>query len=288
MEDELVNNVLARVDAWRGVNQIGVTPIQGGKTNRNYLVTVEGERFVLRISGENTTALNIDRSRERAATLAAASIGLAPEVVAFLLPEGHLVTRFIPNGLEWTNEDLKRPEIISLVADVLRCVHALPAIDGEFNPYEDIEKRLATAGERGLALPERLLDLRAKLVEICRIRDQALGGRRALCHNDPWHNNFLYDGKVRLLDWEMAGMGDPFFDIASLTCFYSPEQKRAFLMHYAGEARNEDLEAIEQMIFVAIFWNATWALMQIGVTYADYDYKAMADNMFGYISPWLN
>src|SRR5438093_1554803 len=70
-------------------------PLGGGITNRNFKVSVGEEIFVLRIGGKDTELLGIDRRAEHAASLMAAEVGVGPEVVAFVEPEGYLVTRFI-------------------------------------------------------------------------------------------------------------------------------------------------------------------------------------------------
>ena len=71
-------------------------PLGGGITNRNFKVTLlDGAEVVLRIGGKDTELLGIDRDNEHAATRAAADAGLAPEVIAFVEPEGYLVTRFV-------------------------------------------------------------------------------------------------------------------------------------------------------------------------------------------------
>ena len=44
-----------------------IVPLEGGITNRNYVVTVGGERLVLRIAGKDTGLLGIDRRHEEAA-----------------------------------------------------------------------------------------------------------------------------------------------------------------------------------------------------------------------------
>ena len=69
---------------------------------------VDGEKFVLRIGGENAAAIGIRRATECAAIRAAASIGVAPEVVAFLLPQG-TSSRALSKGIEWSVEDFKQP-----------------------------------------------------------------------------------------------------------------------------------------------------------------------------------
>src|SRR5919204_5928752 len=79
---------------WPGRGAV-VEPLGGGITNRNFKVVAGGETFVLRIGGEDTELLGIDRDVEHDASLAAAELGIGPEVVAFVEPEGYLVTRFV-------------------------------------------------------------------------------------------------------------------------------------------------------------------------------------------------
>ncbi len=50
---------------------------------------------MLRVGGRDTALLGIDREVEHAASVAAAALGIGPEVVAFVEPEGYLVTRFV-------------------------------------------------------------------------------------------------------------------------------------------------------------------------------------------------
>jgi len=56
----------------------------GGITNRNFKLTAGGESFVLRMGGNDTSQLGIDRTMEHAASVNAAALGIGPEVVDFL------------------------------------------------------------------------------------------------------------------------------------------------------------------------------------------------------------
>ena len=85
---ETLQQIIDRIPAWQGKPDIRIERI-AGLTNQNYRVSVDGEYFVLRISGENTQRLGIDRSHELAALQAAAAAGIGPEVVAFLEPPGY-------------------------------------------------------------------------------------------------------------------------------------------------------------------------------------------------------
>src|SRR5215468_1620627 len=78
---------------WPG-RVLDVEPLGGGITNHNFKVSLAGEAYVLRIGGERTELLGIDRHAEEEAARVAASQGVGPEVVAFV--DGSLITRFVP------------------------------------------------------------------------------------------------------------------------------------------------------------------------------------------------
>ncbi len=131
--DDLVR-ALQKVPEIRG-RELTLTALTGGITNRNFRVDAAGtdERWVIRLAGNDTHLLGISREVEHAATVAAAGVGVGPEVTAFIRPEGYLVTRFIV-GSPVSDEAVHRPETLRRVADSLRRIHDGPAIPGLFVP----------------------------------------------------------------------------------------------------------------------------------------------------------
>jgi hypothetical protein len=87
---DAVQPIIARlrslIPAWQSAQNIQAERI-AGLMNANYRLTVDGERFVLRVSGQNTERLGINRAHEAAALHAAAAAGIGPQVVAFIPPE---------------------------------------------------------------------------------------------------------------------------------------------------------------------------------------------------------
>ena len=81
-----ITAILDRVPGWNGRAHV-VGTLDGGLTNRNVLVDVDGERFVVRIAGADTHLLGIDRNVERIANERAAALGFAAAVIAFVEPE---------------------------------------------------------------------------------------------------------------------------------------------------------------------------------------------------------
>ena len=126
MTDPLVERVLRSVPGWARVD-LDVVPLEGGITNRNYVVTVDGQRYVLRVPGADTELLGIDRANEYRAASVAAEVGVGPEVVAFLPETGCFVTRFV-DGSHIPMEDLRRDDVLGLVVRSLRAFHGCPPI----------------------------------------------------------------------------------------------------------------------------------------------------------------
>jgi thiamine kinase-like enzyme len=251
----------------------------GGITNRNYRVQVGGEAFVVRIAGQDTELLGIDRHVEEAASRLAASLGIAPEVVAFVEPEGYLVTRFI-EGEPVSPERMRTPEVIDQVTLAIRSFHAGPPIPGRFSPHRLVESYLETAVARGVAIPaefDRAKEI-ADRIESVRGRPPAVP-----CHNDLLNPNFIDDGvRVRIVDWEYAGMGDRFFDLGnfSMKHEFGDEQDQRLLETYFGTLREEELAPLRLMRFMSSFWEAMWGVVQQGISKLDFDFRGYASHHF--------
>ena len=175
------------------------------------------ERWVIRLAGNDTHLLGISREVEHAATVAAAGVGVGPEVTAFIRPEGYLVTRFI-EGSPVSDEAVHKPETLRRVADSLRRIHDGPAIPGLFVPLRIVEAYRALALARGVADPARV---RAGGRD--RPADRAgLPGRAPRAAAVPQRpartrTSSTTATRIRIVDWEYAGMGDPFFDLGNFS-----------------------------------------------------------------------
>lgn len=234
---------------------------------------------MLRVSGENTRQIGIDREAELAAISAAARAGLAPEVVGFLRPEGYLIRRFV-EGQVWSNEDLRRPEIMRRAVETLRPVHRLPAIAAEFSPFRDIHRRLRAAGTLQIPLPGDTADLVRQAENIERQFWRQPSSDTGLCHTDPFAGNFIAtDEAVWLIDWEFAGMGDVYYDLACVGVVFPPEERAAILEMYFGRVTPEAPAKLAAMHYVMQLWNWTWALLQTRLSGADLPHAEMEERL---------
>jgi len=250
-----------------------------GITNHNFVLTIGDDRFVLRIAGRDTEHLGIDRRREEAAARMAARAGIGAEVVTYVEPEGYLVTRFI-EGEPISPARIRSPEVVVRVADALRTIHGAGPIPGRFDSHAVVEDYRKTAIARGARLPDDVAWAQSISGRIQEVR-----GPQALvpCHNDLLTANFIDDGeRIRIVDWEYAGMGDRFFDLAnfSINNHLEPVDDARLLEAYFGETRPAQEEALRLMRFMSDFREAMWGVVQQAVSDLDVDFVGYAREHF--------
>src|SRR5215211_1241240 len=257
LRDMLVG-ALQRVPEVAGRDLV-LTALSGGITNRNFLVTAETlpERYVIRLAGNDTHLLGISREVEHAATVTAAGVGVGPEVAAFIRPEGYLVTRFI-DGRAVPEEEMRRSDHLAEVADALRRVHNGPAIPGLFVPFRIVEAYRALARSRGVPIP-REFDLAQGASRRIELACLTAPVELKPCHNDLLNANFIHDGaRLRIVDWEYAGMGDPAFDLGNFSINHEldADGDAGLLEAYAGDVRPAALARVTLMRVISDFREA--------------------------------
>jgi len=271
-----VEEMVERV--WPG-REATIEVLGGGITNRNFKIVLDDGAYVLRIGGKDTELLGIDRRVEYEASLAAAAVGVGPEVIAFIEPEGYLVTRFI-GGAVVGPEVFREPEALRRIAQSLRAVHGGPPIAGRFDSFRVVEAYAATAATHGIVVPPAFQRARETAALVERARGPV---PERPCHNDLLTANFIDDGsRIRIVDWEYAGMGDVFFDLANFAVNngLSRDETAELLRWYFGDVRPEHERVLTLMRFMSDFREAMWGVVQQALSDLDFDFRAYAANHF--------
>jgi thiamine kinase-like enzyme len=254
-------------------------PLTSGITNVNVKVELDGDAFVVRLPGSDTDLLGIDREAELEAARVAADAGAGPDVIDFV--DGCLVTRFV-GGTPIPMEDLRREDVLAAVVRSVRAIHEAPPITSTFPVFRVVERYRALAASRGVPIPAAYEDAAARAARI----EAALTRHRvspATCHNDLLNANFLMDGDhVWIVDYEYAGVGDPFFDLGNLSINneLSPEAQEMLLRLYVGEPRDIHRARLGLMRIMSDFREAMWGVLQQGISTLDFDYVDYADRHF--------
>lgn len=211
--------------------------IEHGLTNENWIARSRQRAVVVRFNSPNSQQLGVDRRSEERVLRIASHAGVGPRVLR-CDPDAHvLITELLP-GTPWSVEYACSTAGIARLATLMREVHAISIVDGikrvdALTVVEDYWFTLDRAGQSSLAGPAE--QRAAARIIGHQLREEL---RPRLCHNDVHHLNLMDDGRVRLLDWEYAGVGDPYFDLAGICCYhdYDPEQCEQLLQHYLGRA----------------------------------------------------
>lgn len=260
-----------------------VVPLEGGITNRNFRVEMGGRDVVVRVPGRATEELGIDRSAEAEAAEAAARLGIGPSVAAVVEEPRCIAVDFV-DGETMTASGLQGDAEIALVAEILRKMHDSGAhIPTEFDVFEVVEDHAEQARRRGAALPDEY-EFASGLAG--RIREK-LGGplhQPVFTHNDLLPANLIRsdDRAIHLLDWDYAGMGDRFFDLANFAINAElPDAGREHLLEsYFGEANDRNRATLTLMLAMSDFREAMWGVLQGVLSDLDFDFGDYAQTHF--------
>jgi thiamine kinase-like enzyme len=274
--DPRLETVLGRL--WPGREPV-LTPITSGITNANVKVEVDGEAFVVRLPGTDTELLGIDRHAELEATRAAAAAGVGPEVVDFV--EGCLVTRFL-SGDPIPVEHLRREDVLAPVVRSILAIHAVGPISSTFPVFRIVERYRDLAAGRGVEIPAAYERARALAGRI-EAAFAANPSPETTCHDDLLNANFLMDGQhVWIVDYEYAGMGDPFFDLGnfSINNALDSDAQEVLLRLVFGDVRDVHRARLALMRIVSDLREAMWGVLQQGISTLAFDYVGYADEHF--------
>ena len=222
-----------------GIQEITeISVLKKGMTNRSFLFSCKGGKYIMRVPGEGTDKL-IDRRQEAAVYAAISGKGLCDDPVYIDPATGYKITRYL-EGVRvcdaGSTEDLRR------CMKKLRGFHEMGLtvghefdIFGQIEFYESLREGRPSVYRDYRAVKDRVLSLRPFI--------EAHIGVKTLTHIDAVPDNFLFykgeDGEeqLQLTDWEYAGMQDPHVDIA-MFCIYSmydKEQADRLIGIYFGE-----------------------------------------------------
>lgn len=245
-----------------------------GITNSNYVVDLGDERVVVRVPGNDTHLLGIDRSNEVVAGGLAAAIGVGPEVLATDESTGCIVFRFI-DGRPISTTELAAEPMLEQFTETLRLVHHAGQAPTIWNPYEVIRDHRDVAAARGVEAP---FDTAFTFAALSQIETARPFRPTVLGHNDLLNANFLFDGRLRIVDWEYAGMTDPFFDLANVSVNngFPVESETALLVHYFGDVGEPVTSTLHLMKIVSELREAMWGVVQMAISSLEVDFTAYA------------
>ena len=253
-----MNNHLAKALDAAPEDVSDVTELNKGITNRSYVLTCRGKRYVLRIPGQGTERF-ISRLQEADTYDAIRGFGLGLEPVYMDPASGYMLTAYKENARTC---DVHDPE------DVRRCMERLRALhDLELSvaSRQDIYRMILCqqALRPGPPAHPDYEQVRDRVFRLKRFVDAHPAGL-CLSHNDTVPENFLFapegDGEaLYLIDWEYACVEDPHTDVAyfAASALYGPEDFRRLLDAYFPKSCSSEIKLKIGCLTVAcaLYWS---------------------------------
>jgi len=277
----IIDEVVAKINDWRG-RSISVQPLSGGLTNTNYKVVVDGIPYFVRVPGESTELLAVDRKNEYHNSRAAAEAGVGPKVL-YHLPEYNVMVLEFLIAKTMSKESLAAAGMPRRMAQAIQKLHAGPRFLIDFNMFRLTEYYLKICAERDIRIPDgypERMGTVAKIEKAMSVKPLAT----VPCNNDLLAENYLDDGEqLWLIDYEYSGNNDPTFELGN-TCQemqFDEGRIHEVCAAYFGEVRPAMIARMKlNMIMSDVGWGL-WAAIQAKISKIDYDFWGWAVERWG-------
>lgn len=212
-----------------------ITPLSGGYSSPGlYKISAAGKHYVVRFS--NDLWEPHDRVREIDAMVLASNRGLAPKIFYADRQTGIILMEFLPKNkvVRWHNLD---DSYIHQLALRMRYLHEGPAFKDYSSIFDSVREMGAELEDDRLNYVERALNLNDMLE--AELKPDMLNKP---CHNDLHPDNTIEFGdQIYFIDWEEAGPGDPFRDLATYAIFaaMTPAHEKTLLKAYLDRLPTE-------------------------------------------------
>jgi len=267
-----IEDAIQRIPEWNG-RLVEIEPLGGGLTNSNFLVRVDGRPHFVRIPGESTELLAIDRRNEIHNSRAAAETGVAPQLL-HVVPEAQAMVFEFIEGETMSPARLQAPGSPRRIAESMRRLHAGRRFLLDFDMFRLVETYLRIADDNGIPIYDGYRD---HLPTVARV-EQAIR-RHALptvpCHNDLLGENMIDDGRqLWLIDFEYSGNNDPCFELGN-TCQelqYDEAQYSELCRAYFGEATPSLLARMRLFALMSDVGWTLWGAIQSRISRLEIDF----------------
>jgi thiamine kinase-like enzyme len=272
----VIEDAVSKIEDWKG-REISIQPLSGGLTNTNFKVEVDGVPHFVRVPGESTELLAIDRNNEYHNTKAASQAGVAPKVLHYLPEYSVMVIEFL-NGKTMSKDSLNETGMPTRMAQAIKKLNQGPRFYSDFNMFRLTKYYLKICKERKVLIPDGYHERMSTVTRI----EKAMNVKplpTVPCNNDLLAENYIDDGKqLWLIDYEYSGNNDPTFELGN-TCQemqFNEEQINEVCAGYFGVSTPEMISRMKlNMIMSDAGWGL-WAAIQAKISTIEFDFWGWA------------
>ena len=277
----IIDEAVKKIEDWKN-KEVNIQPLSGGLTNTNFKVTVNGTPYFVRVPGESTELLAVDRNNEYHNSKAASQAGVGPKVL-YHLPEYNVMVLEFLDGKTMSKESLNAAGMPTRMAQAIKRLHAGPRFFSDFNMFRLTEYYLSLCRDRAIKIPDGYSERLAAIAQI----EKAMSAKplpTVPCNNDLLAENYIDDGKnLWLIDYEYSGNNDPTFELGN-TCQemqFNDHQISEVCAAYFGKATPPMIARMKlNMIMSDVGWGL-WAAIQANISKIDFDFWGWAIERWG-------
>lgn len=257
---------------------IDITVLKKGMTNRSFLFTCGGKRYIMRIPGEGTDQL-INRKEEAAVYKQIASQNVCDNIIYMNPENGYKITEYLEGARNCDpfNED----ELAKCMRKLREFHNKQLKVEHEFDLFKQIDF-YETLWEGKPSVYKDYLKTKSHVLELKKYIEEHVA-EKVLTHIDAVPDNFLFvkngeQEEIRLIDWEYAGMQDPHVDVAMFCIYamYDREQVERLIDLYFTEGCTRE-NRIKIYCYIAVcgmLWS-NWCEYKrnLGVEFGEYSLR---------------
>ena len=201
--------IVARVNALMHTQDaVIVKRLEGGMSNYTYVVETRGKRYTYRVPGKYAEKF-VDRVEEWDNIQEVNKLSLNNATSYVEVISGEKLAEYVEGTI------LSETDVVSyndMSVKALKTIHNSNLRFKDYNAFGRLADYERYCREMGFTHPKEYIELRGKLDQM---RQAHADVPMVPCHCDYQPTNLVVSGdKLYVLDWEFAGMNDPFYDIA--------------------------------------------------------------------------
>jgi len=266
---ELVSDVLHIPES----EIIDIRCLKTGMTNKSFLFRAKNRSYICRIPGLGTELL-INRAQEKAVYDAVKDLGISEHVIYMSSDTGYKISEYYEGA---RNGDARNWNDVARCMELVRRLHdSSVQVEHDFDIRERIDFYESICKGYEKKLFEDYSQVRSHM-NLLLDRLDRLNRPHTLSHIDSVCDNFLFlpDGRLKLIDWEYAGMCDPVIDVSmcAIYSYYNEEEVEKLLkIYFGGTVSAEDRFVYYSYIALGGFLWCLWAVYKssIGEEFGDY------------------
>jgi thiamine kinase-like enzyme len=260
-----IEEIIKQIPDWQKAKTIRYEPLSGGYSNTVYKVFVDGKIYALRINGIQNEFLGLSYKDEIDIIAQAARQNITPMVLECGNKSDFLITDFI-HGTQLSEEQVKNTDDLNKVVEILKRIHTIPYSGKRCStPFSLTRGYLQGAERLGIPCPADLKEFLKEVNAIEKVRQNDPNYQKHYCHNDPFAHNMMVceNGTIQIIDWELSGLGDIWFDLAtvSFSCGFDHKSDEIMLKSYFGSSDEPKRKTLHDMKFVCMVREIGWALL---------------------------